>query len=86
MVTMERAVAGVLFGTVDAIMCVPITISFTAIIFRHEVVHNSQLTTLVCHYVLHITPYIYMSDHPSFWRFLSGICTVITLSGEAYTV
>jgi SulP family sulfate permease len=37
MVTMERAVVGVLFGAVDAIMVVPITISFTAIIFRHEV-------------------------------------------------
>ena len=35
--TVERGLVGALIGVIDAIMVVPVTISFAAIIFRHDV-------------------------------------------------
>ena len=36
MSAIERTATGVLFGCVNAVMCIPVMISFASIIFRHE--------------------------------------------------
>ena len=77
MVTMERAVVGVLFGAVDAIMVVPITISFTAIIFRHEV----QLVHFPCAFISSYVTYNLCLFHR-----LSGVYAVTAFVGKDHLV